>query len=128
MKRIYVASALENAKTCQDLAYRLSGGGHQIASTWHFVSNETDLRAQDNALTDDEREAIASIAHHNLMRANALVVLYDDRCRSTLYEVGVAYTSGHRIVIIGEKSKVPTMLAQRGIVFIKSSAEVEKNL
>ena len=129
MRTIYVASALENAKACQELALRLSHDGHKIVSAWH-AGNDVDLRTSDEKLTDVEREKIATDAHQNqnLVRANTLIVLYDTRCRSTLYEVGVSFALGQRVVIVGEKSKVPTMLAQRGIIFVTKTTEVEKYL
>lgn len=127
MRRIYVASALENAKTCRLIAERLRESGHQITSSWH--DTDIDLRAKENSpLTDEQLEEIASTNHQDVMRANALVVLYDTRCRSTLFEVGAAFTAGHRIVIIGEKNKVPVMLAQRAIIFVQTNGEVEKYL
>lgn len=96
---LYLASSYTNAAWIESFVRpRVELAGCVIVSTWHDLPHAPeDLES----LSDDERHRIAAQNDRDLSRAQAALVIADERSGETFVEAGRAWQAGTPIVWTG---------------------------
>lgn len=103
---LYIATALERLADARSVAVDARERGWRVVSDWHDASPTRD---EERVFSAHTRRAIALHNARRICQANAMLVLCDRRCRSTLAEIGIAWMRGAAVVAVGDLRAMPLM-------------------
>lgn len=118
--RVYVATAMTNKPAAAAAARALRSLGILVTSMWHD-------RPHDAYAT---RQVIARDCQYDVARANTLVVLAHPDMRGAYVELGLAYSAGHRVIVVADRALLPTlslMIELPGVELVATTAEAFKH-
>lgn len=116
MKRVYVAARFGNQSLARAVADALRREGHRVVSRWQ----DSQLTAADEN-DPGVRSSVAATNIEDLRAADALVLLAcpnDLGMRGALVETAIAWWSGKRVVIVGDRLAITLMLDVDGVTFV----------
>lgn len=126
-RRVYIATCLEFADVARKLAAMLTEANHEITSTWHATDHS---RSAEASLERYIKQAIADKNRRDIARANTLVMIWNERCRGTYVEYGMAWSMGHKIVVVADPTdtKMTCMVDQPRTIFVSQIEMVSREL
>jgi nucleoside 2-deoxyribosyltransferase len=121
-RSIYIAAPTARQNHAESLALKLRAFGYEITSQWHAKALASPPGGE-GMLALEARRGIAQANLEDLRLADAFVLIADPAGRSSLVELGLAWSRGLRIVIFGVPLQHSLMADLPGVVWATTLKE-----